>query len=205
MKQHNINAVRTCHYPDDPLWYELCDEYGLYIMDEANLESHGVWDLPSKDPQWTAAFLDRAIRMVERDKNHPCIVSWSMGNEAGYGPNHAAMASWVKEYDPTRPIHYESVLNYPSLPNAPVDMVSTMYPSIDRLVELGTNPDDTRPVVMCEYAHAMGNSCGNLREYWEAIESHERLIGGFIWDWVGSGYRADYFRRRKVVRIWWRF
>jgi beta-galactosidase len=187
MKQHNINSVRTCHYPDDPLWYDLCDEYGLYIMDEANLESHGVWDIPSKDPLWINAFMERAIRMVEKDKNHPCILVWSLGNESGYGPNHAAMAAWVKEYDPTRPIHYESVLNYPSLPTAPVDMVSTMYPSIERLIQLGTDPKDTRPVVMCEYAHAMGNSCGNLKEYWETIESHERLIGGFIWDWVDQG------------------
>jgi beta-galactosidase/beta-glucuronidase len=187
MKQFNINAVRTCHYPDDPLWYDLCDEYGLYILNEANLESHGVWDLPSKDPQWANAFLERAIRMAERDKNHACVVIWSLGNEAGYGPNHAAMASWIKEYDTTRPIHYESVLRYPTLPTAPVDMVSTMYPTIERLIELGTNPNDTRPVVMCEYAHAMGNSVGNLKEYWDAIESHDRLIGGFIWDWVDQG------------------
>jgi beta-galactosidase len=187
MKQHNINAVRTCHYPDDPIWYDLCDEYGLYIMDEANLESHDVWDLPAKDPAWTTAFMERAIRMVERDKNHACIVTWSLGNESGYGPNHAAMAAWIKEHDPSHPIHYESVLNYPSLPNAPVDMISTMYPSLERLIELATNPEESRPVVMCEYAHAMGNSCGNLREYWEIIESYERCIGGFIWDWVDQG------------------
>ena len=187
MKQHNINAVRTCHYPDDPRWYDLCDEYGLYIMDEANLESHGIWDLPSNDPIWSAAFLQRGIRMVERDKNHACVIIWSLGNEAGYGPNHAAMASWIKEYDPSRPIHYESVLNYPSLKSAPVDMVSTMYPSIERLIALATNPDDLRPVVMCEYAHAMGNSCGNLKEYWETIYSYPKLIGGFIWDWVDQG------------------
>jgi beta-galactosidase/beta-glucuronidase len=187
MKQYNINAVRTCHYPDDPAWYDLCDQYGIYIMDEANLESHGAWDIPSKDPKWINAFMERGIRMVERDKNHPCVVVWSLGNESGYGPNHAAMASWIKEYDTSRPIHYESVLNYPSLPKAPIDMVSTMYPSLDRLIELATSPTDTRPMVMCEYAHAMGNSCGNLKEYWEIIESHERCIGGFIWDWVDQG------------------
>jgi beta-galactosidase/beta-glucuronidase len=187
MKQHNINAVRTCHYPDDPLWYDLCDEFGLYILDEANLESHGIWDVPAKDPIWASAFLERAIRMVERDKNHPCVVIWSLGNESGYGPNHASMAGWIKEYDPTRPIHYESVLNYSSLKTAPVDMVSVMYPSLDRLVELATRPDDDRPVVMCEYAHAMGNSCGNLKEYWETIYSYPRLMGGFIWDWVDQG------------------
>lgn len=187
MKQHNINAVRTCHYPDDPLWYDLCDEFGLYIMDEANLESHGIWDIPSKDPIWASAFLERAIRMVERDKNHPCVVIWSLGNESGYGPNHAAMASWIKEYEPTRPIHYESVLSYPSLQSAPVDMVSTMYPSLERLVELATRVEDDRPVVMCEYAHAMGNSCGNLREYWDTIYAYPRIMGGFIWDWVDQG------------------
>jgi beta-galactosidase/beta-glucuronidase len=187
MKQHNINAVRTSHYPNDPVWYDLCDRYGLYVMDEANLESHGIWDIPSKDPIWTNAFLARAIGMVERDKNHPCVVTWSMGNEAGYGPNHAAMASWVKERDSSRPVHYESVLRYPSLPVAPVDMISTMYPTIDRLIELATDPNEQRPVVMCEYAHAMGNSCGNLQEYWDVIYNNRRCIGGFIWDWVDQG------------------
>ncbi len=184
MKQFNINAVRTSHYPNDPRWYDLCDRYGLYVIDEANLESHGLWDIPPKDPAWRTAFLERAIRMVERDKNHPCVVMWSLGNESGYGPNHDAMAEWIHENDPTRPVHYESARDAP-----PVDVVSVMYPRLDRLVELATVEGETRPLIMCEYAHSMGNSTGNLKEYWETIEAHKRLRGGFIWDWVDQGIR----------------
>jgi beta-galactosidase len=135
MKQFNFNADRTCHYPNDPLWYDLCDEYGLYLVDEANLETHGVWDRLTKDPAWLPAFMERGVRMVERDKNHPSVVVWSLGNESGSGPNHAAMAGWIKEYDPTRPIHYESAKHAPY-----VDIVSTMYPSIARLVESAERP-----------------------------------------------------------------
>ncbi len=184
MKRFNINAVRTCHYPDDPRWYDLCDKYGLYLIDEANLESHGVWDQLSKDPAWRLAFLERGQRMVQRDKNHPSVIVWSLGNESGYGPNHAAMADWIHEYDPTRPIHYESGGDAPEL-----DMVSVMYPTLERIIEMATDPGEIRPLIMCEYAHAMGNSCGNLREYWEAVEAHKRLQGGFIWDWVDQGLR----------------
>ena len=184
MKQFNVNAVRTCHYPDDPRWYDLCDRYGLYVIDEANLESHGVWDQPSKDPTWREAFLQRAIRMVERDKNHPSVIIWSLGNESGEGPNHAAMAEWVHQHDPTRPVHYHPADHEPY-----VDMISLMYPTIDRLVEVATREGETRPLVMCEYAHSMGNSTGNLKEYWEAIWGHQRCIGGFIWDWVDQGLR----------------
>jgi beta-galactosidase len=184
MKQFNFNADRTCHYPDDPLWYDLCDEYGLYLIDEANLETHGVWDRLTKDPAWLPAFMERGIRMVERDKNHPSVVVWSLGNESGSGPNHAALAGWIKEYDPTRPIHYESAKHAPY-----VDIVSTMYPSIDQLAAFAERPGETRPFVMCEYAHSMGNSTGNLKEYWETIAAHKRLIGGFIWDWVDQGLR----------------
>ena len=184
MKQFNINAVRTCHYPDDPRWYDLCDQYGLYLIDEANLESHGVWDRLSKDPTWELAFLEREQRMVQRDKNHPSVIIWSLGNESGYGPNHARMADWTHEHDPTRPVHYESGGDAPEL-----DMISVMYPSLDRIIGMATDPDEIRPLIMCEYAHAMGNSCGNLREYWEAVEAHKRLQGGFIWDWVDQGLR----------------
>ena len=123
MKRFNVNAVRTCHYPDDPRWYDLCDQYGLYLIDEANLESHGVWDEPSRDPVWRTAFLERGSRMVERDKNHPSIVIWSLGNESGHGPNHAAMAEWIHGYDPTRPVFYDSADHEPY-----VDIVSKMYP-----------------------------------------------------------------------------
>ena len=182
MKQFNINAVRTCHYPDVPEWYDLCDEYGLYVMDEANIESHGVWDQLSKDPAWQDAFMARGSGMVQRDKNHPCVIIWSLGNESGFGPNHAALAHWMHEADPTRPVHYHPAENAPD-----VDMISFMYPTVDRILNAAEEPDETRPVIMCEYAHAMGNSCGNLGEYWDAIRSYERLIGGFIWDWVDQG------------------
>jgi len=184
MKQFNVNAVRTCHYPDDPRWYDLCDEYGIYLIDEANIETHGVWDRLTKDPEWATAFMERGIRMVERDKNHPCVIIWSLGNESGSGPNHAALAGWIHEYDPTRPIHYESAGDAWF-----VDIVSVMYPTIEKIVAMAEEPGETRPLIMCEYAHAMGNSTGNLREYWDAIEAHKRLQGGFIWDWVDQGIR----------------
>jgi beta-galactosidase len=188
MKSNNVNAVRTSHYPNDPRWYDLCDQYGIYLMDEANLETHGVGGLLSNVPIWHTAFLERAIRMVERDKNHPSVVFWSLGNESGCGPNHAAMAGWIHDYDPTRPIHYEGAAA--GRKDAPyVDVISRMYARIPEIIRLATNPGDTRPMVLCEYMHAMGNSDGNLREYWEAIRAHKRLIGAFIWDWVDQGLR----------------
>ncbi len=188
MKQSNINAVRTAHYPNYPCWYELCDEYGIYLIDEANLETHEIWSQLSNDPNWKAAFLDRIQQMVVRDKNHPSVVIWSLGNEAGYGPNHEAMAEWLRRYDPTRPIHYESTdPGYTAEPSH-FDIIANMYPSVERMVELTEkNPD--RPVIICEYAHAMGNSVGNLQEYWDAIEKYPRLQGAFIWDWVDQGLR----------------
>jgi beta-galactosidase/beta-glucuronidase len=184
MKRFNLNAVRTCHYPDDPRWYDLCDEYGLYLIDEANIESHGVWDRFTKDPSWQLAFLERGSRMVERDKNHPSIIIWSLGNESGEGPNHAALADWIHQHDPTRPLFYDSAGDAPY-----VDIVSRMYPKVDVLAKLAQEPGETRPFIMCEYAHAMGNSPGNLKEYWETIEQYPRLRGGFIWDWVDQGIR----------------
>ncbi|HIQ05349.1 MAG TPA: DUF4981 domain-containing protein, partial [Anaerolineae bacterium] len=184
MKQFNINAVRTSHYPNDPRWYDLCDRYGIYVFDEANIESHGVWDRLTKDPEWKTAFMERAIRMVERDKNHPCVIVWSLGNESGYGPNHDAIANWIHKHDPTRLVHYHPAEDAPI-----VDVLGPMYPSVDRIIEMAQDPDETRPIVMCEYAHSMGNSTGNLKEYWEAIEQHKRLQGGFIWDWVDQGLR----------------
>ncbi len=188
LKQNNINAVRTSHYPDDPHWYELCDQYGIYLIDEANLETHGLGGFFSNVSTWHTAFLERAVRMVERDKNHPSVIFWSLGNESGCGPNHAAMASWIKDYDPTRPIHYEGAAGRPK--DYPyVDMKSRMYSRIPAIINLATDPVDVRPMVLCEYAHAMGNSVGNLKEYWDAIRSHERLIGGFIWDWADQGLR----------------
>jgi len=188
LKTHNINAVRTSHYPDDPAWYDLCDQYGIYLIDEANLETHGLGGYFSNIPQWNTAFMQRAIRMVERDKNHPSVIFWSLGNESGCGPNHAAMAEWIHYYDPTRPVHYEGAAARPRDPDY-VDMISRMYARIPEIIRLATDPDDNRPMVLCEYAHAMGNSVGNLKEYWDAIRSHKRLIGGFIWDWADQGLR----------------
>lgn len=184
MKQFNINAVRTSHYPNDPRWYELCDWYGLYLFDEANLESHGVWDRLAKDPVWEGAFLDRAVRMVERDKNHPSVIAWSLGNESGYGRNHDVMADWIHERDETRPVHYHPAGDAPI-----VDILAPMYPSVARIIEMATKANEERPIVMCEYAHSMGNSTGNLAEYWEAVEHYKRLQGGFIWDWMDQGLR----------------
>jgi len=193
MKQFNFNSVRTSHYPNDPRWYDLCDQYGLYVCDEANVESHGVWDRLAKDPQWATAFLERTIRMVERDKNHPSVIVWSLGNESGYGPNFAAAAGWIHEYDPTRPVHLESATTqwaYQGPQTAPaIDLVSVMYPSVERIIEMAQAPGETRPLIMCEYAHSMGNATGNLKEYWEAIEKYPRLQGGFVWDWMDQGLR----------------
>ena len=178
MKQHNINAVRTSHYPNQNAWYDLCDEYGLYLIDEADLESHAAWGLPAKDPQWTAAFMDRAVRLVQRDKNHASVILWSLGNESGYGPNHDAMAGWIRSYDPSRPVHYETAGT-----GSATDIICPMYPSVDH-VEKRAQLLDPRPFIMCEYEHSMGNSTGNLREYWEVIYRNKRCQGGFIWDWV---------------------
>lgn len=186
MKQFNVNAVRTSHYPNHPRWYELCNEYGLYVMDEANLESHAFWSKFTLDPVWRTAFLDRAKRMVLRDVNHPSIIFWSLGNEAGYGPNHDAMAEWIRNYDPSRLIHYEGKEpGYGPLPNH-YDIIANMYASVDLMKELhDENP--SRPVILCEYSHAMGNSNGNIFKYWDAIYKYPRLQGAFIWDWVDQG------------------
>ncbi|NLG50804.1 MAG: DUF4981 domain-containing protein [Chloroflexi bacterium] len=196
MKQFNINAVRTCHYPDDPRWYDLCDQYGLYLYDEANIESHGVWDKLTKHPDWKTAFIERGSRMVLRDRNHPSVLVWSMGNESGYGPNHEALSDWIRATDPTRLVHYHPAENAPT-----VDILGPMYPTVDKIIAMAEEEGETRPVIMCEYAHAMGNSCGNLKEYWEAIESHKRLQGGFVWDWVDQGIE----RRAPDGRLWYAY
>ena len=186
MKQFNINAVRTSHYPNHPRWYELCNEYGLYVVDETNLESHAFWSKFTLDPVWKTAFVDRAQRMVLRDVNHPSIIMWSLGNEAGYGPNHDAMADWIRSYDPSRLIHYEGKEpGYGPLPNH-FDIIANMYASVDLMIKLhDDNP--SRPVILCEYSHAMGNSNGNIFKYWDAIYKYPRLQGAFIWDWVDQG------------------
>ncbi len=183
MKQFNVNAVRTCHYTNDPRWLDLCDEYGIYIFDECDLESHHVWGQLAKDPQWGSAFLDRAMRMAERDKNHPSVIVWSLGNESGYGPNHDAMSAWLRGRDPSRLIHYHPANNSPS-----IDVIGPMYPSVEMLKKLA-HENPTNPVVMCEYVHSMGNSTANLKEYWAEIRKISNLQGGFIWDWVDQGLR----------------
>ena len=186
MKKFNINAVRTSHYPNHPRWYELCNEYGIYVMDEANIESHYFWSKFTKDPKWENAFLDRAKRMVYRDINHPSIIIWSLGNEAGYGPNHDIMANWIRKYDDSRLIHYEGrEPGYTPLPNH-FDIISNMYPSVDLMKKLhDENPN--RPIILCEYSHAMGNSNGNLFKYWDNIYAYPRMQGGYVWDWVDQG------------------
>ena len=204
MKRANINAVRTCHYPDDPRWYALCDRYGLYVLDEANLCTHGTRGYLANDPRWTGAFLDRAQRMAERDKNHPCVIGWSLGNESGYGPNFAAVSGWLHAFDPTRPVHYEGAQGAMRDP-ATVDMIGRFYPRLttepyakpedpwnlrwDKLLEIAQRTNDGRPVLATEYAHAMGNAVGNLQEYWNEIYSNPRMIGGFIWEWCDQGLR----------------
>lgn len=179
MKQFNFNAVRTSHYPDDPRWYDLCDEYGLYLVDETNLETHGVWDDLSNDPLWAHAYLERAMRMVLRDKNHPSVLFWSLGNESGCGTNHHAMAAWIRANDPTRPVHYESGRPGPEVS----DVASYMYPNLEWMKQLLSDPQEKRPIVMCEYAYAKGNSTGNFYKFWEMVDAFPRFQGGFIWDW----------------------
>lgn len=196
MKKFNINAVRTSHYPNNERWYELCDEYGIYVMDEANLETHHLGGQLSNDVAWSGAFLQRAVRMVERDKNHPSVIFWSLGNESGSGFNHATMASWMRSYDDTRAVHYEGAQTTggkakieDELFKDPtyVDMISRMYNPIEYMVNMANFKEDGRPVIWCEYAHSMGNSTGNLFEFWDAIRANKRMIGGYIWDWVDQG------------------
>jgi beta-galactosidase len=197
MKEFNINAVRTSHYPNDPYWYDLADEYGLYLVDEADIESHGMGYNPAvtlgNNPVWQAAHLDRTERMVERDKNHPSIIIWSLGNEAGNGVNFYATYRWIKQRDPTRPVQYERAeLDWNT------DLYVPMYPSFQELVDYAEHHHD-RPLIMCEYAHAMGNSVGNFKDYWDIIKRYDNLQGGFIWDWVDQGIRT---RNAKGQLIW---
>ena len=189
MKQFNLNAVRTSHYPNDPFFLDLCDLFGLYVIDEANQEAHGDLTL-ADNPLWKDAFVARVERMIARDKNHASIIIWSLGNESGNGSNIEAEGNKARVMDPTRPIQWEPVMRTEGFQSRVSDFLPPMYPTIERLVELATNEDD-RPVYMCEYAHSMGNSTGNLKEYWDAIYSHKRLIGGFIWDWIDQGLAME--------------
>jgi beta-galactosidase len=185
MKQFNINAVRTSHYPSDPLWYELCDEHGLYVVDEANIESHGIsFDADktlANKPEWRDAHLDRVRRMVERDKNHPSVIVWSLGNESGDGLAFQAASAWIKQRDPGRPVQFEPAGLKPH-----TDLYVPMYARPYQL-ENYARQNPTKPLILCEYAHAMGNSVGNLQDYWDVIERYPQLQGGFIWDWADQG------------------
>lgn len=233
MKEAHINAVRLAHYPNCPRWYELCDSVGMYLMDEADCETHGLRGTLASTPDWGDAFLDRAIRMAERDKNHPSIIFWSLGNESGYGPNQAAMSAWLHEFDPTRPVHYEGAQGEPD--PSTVDVISRFYPRVmqeylnpgipegsdeeraenarwERLLEIANKTGDRctwvgsdggpRPVLTSEYAHCMGNALGNFKEYWDEINSHPRMLGGFIWDWVDQGIiKKEEVRGQMVEKV----
>ncbi len=182
MKKFNINAVRTSHYPNNPLWVDLCDKYGLYLIDENNLESHGVRDnVPASNPAWTANCIDRITNLVERDKNHPSVIIWSLGNEAGSGTNFKAMYDWIKGRDKTRLVHYEGDSQYG-------DMTSFMYPSMQSIENYGKS-GNSKPLLLCEYAHSMGNSTGNFYQFYDLFENYKNLQGGFIWDFVDQSIK----------------
>ena len=191
MRAHNINAVRTSHYPNQSAFYDLCDELGFYVIDEANIESHGYNFAVCHDPRYRAAFLDRGARMVQRDRNHPCIIAWSLGNESGYGDNHDALAGWIRSADPSRPLHYEDAIRIEGWVDGgrpATDIVCPMYPEIADIEAYGNGPGE-RPLIMCEYSHAMGNSNGSLADYWDVITSTPGLQGGFLWEWKDHGLR----------------
>jgi beta-galactosidase len=195
MKQNNINAVRMSHYPHSVLWYKLCDEYGLFVCDEANLETHGMgaewqdWfnreEHPAYRSEWAEAHKDRVVRMMERDKNHPSVIIWSMGNECGNGPVFYDIYKWLKQRDNTRPVQFEQAGE-----NENTDIVCPMYPGIESMKKYAARTDVTRPYIMCEYSHAMGNSSGNFQEYFDIIATSPHMQGGFIWDWVDQGLTA---------------
>ena len=193
MKQNNFNAVRCSHYPNTPRWYELCNRYGLYVVDEANIETHGMVPMNriSDDPAWLPAFSARVSRMLQSNRNHPSIIIWSLGNESGGGGNHEAMYHWLKRNDPSRPVQYEGG----GADSTTTDIICPMYARVDRDQPIPTVPKwgikkwislpgEQRPLILCEYAHAMGNSLGNFADYWQAFRDYPRLQGGFIWDWA---------------------
>jgi len=205
MKQHNINAVRCSHYPNDPRFLDLCDELGLYVIDEANVESHAFNDAVCRDPRYRTTWLERGARMVLRDKNHPSIIAWSLGNESGYGINHEAQAAWIRAYDASRPLHYEGAIMRTWATRGDkgghtvTDLIAPMYPQIADLVRAVNANDDPRPWILCEYSHAMGNSNGSLADYWAAFDATPGLQGGFIWEWKDHGIR------QRVARGGWRY
>jgi beta-galactosidase len=195
MKQYNVNAIRTSHYPKDPFFYDLCDQLGFYVIDEANIETHAYYQDLCRDPRYTRAFVERVQAMVERDKNHASIILWSLGNESGYGPNHDAAAGYARGTDPTRPLHYESAIGHFwggkgwCGGKRVSDIVCPMYPAIEDLISWSEAKADSRPLIACEYSHCMGNSNGSLSDYWAVFEKYEGLQGGFLWEWVDHGIR----------------
>ena len=202
MKQHNFNAVRCSHYPHQPGFYRLCNRLGLYVVDEANIETHGVKPMGrlADDPAWAPAFLERMTRMVSRDFNHPSIILWSLGNESGYGAAHDAMYHWVKRADPSRPVQYEGGGSATAATDIICPMYARTHDDLPQGDDLGpkrslmnwlTVEGETRPVILCEYAHAMGNSLGNFADYWQVFRHERRLQGGFIWDWVDQGLTKE--------------
>lgn len=210
LKQNNFNAVRTSHYPNHPEFYRLCDRLGLYLVDEANIETHGMEPMNrlTDDPLWLPAISERVSRMVQRDRNHPCIILWSLGNESGYGAAHDAMYQWLKRQDPSRPVQYEGG----GANTAATDIVCPMYARVDEdqafpavpkwnLKKWIGLPGETRPLILCEYAHAMGNSLGGFAHYWQAFRGHPRLQGGFVWDWADQGLS----RRDADGQHWWAY
>lgn len=196
MKRHNINAIRTSHYPNDPRFLQLCDKYGFYVIDEADIETHGIWelgfDMLSEHPDWEEAYVDRVMRMVERDKNRLCVISWSMGNESGYGRNFVAAIKKTKERDNTRFIHYEGQrwLEEEQRFAPEVDVVSRMYSGTEWCKEFCREGKDDRPFMLCEYSHAMGNGPGDLKDYWDIIYSYPNFLGAFVWEWFNHGLYA---------------
>ena len=203
MKRNNINAVRTCHYPDTPVWYDLCDRFGVYLIGEANIESHELWEKGryiADWPEWKNAFVSRGVAMVERDKNHPSVILWSMGNETGLGRNFDSTYAAMKRIDPGRPIHYESKTPAYASGLSKYDIISTMYPPVEEILRI-MRADTTRPVIICESPHAMGNSVGNLSDYWDAYYAHPRLQGAFVWDWVDQALRE----KAPDGGVWWNF
>jgi len=196
MKKFNLNGVRTCHYPDDSYWYDLCDEYGLYVVAEANVESHGMGfgeKTLAKDPQFELAHLQRNQRNVQRGINHPSIIVWSLGNEAGNGPNFDNAYDWCKQDDPSRPTQYQVMRS-----NGKTDIQCPMYYSYEMLERYISNPDPEKPLILCEYAHAMGNSEGGFKEYWDIFRKYDKLQGGFIWDFVDQSLRWSNEKGRQI-------
>lgn len=193
MKQHNVNAVRTSHYPNDPRFLQLCDLYGIYVLDEADIETHGIYEMGSNDwlsenIEWQGAYLDRVGRMVERDKNRPCVVGWSMGNESGYGKNIMAALKYCKERDASRFTHYEGHWEITPKRFAPeADVVSRMYAGVQWSDEFCKSKLDPRPYMLCEYCHAMGNGPGDLKDYWDVIYANDNFFGAFVWEWFNHG------------------